>query len=260
MIAKSRPDPFSISSKIRTLTVVIPVWNEAAYIQDVIKDFLELNAFGFHIELLIVESKSTDGTREILKEIEFHWRSDSIRLKVLYQENPKGKGFAVREGLKHASGDVIAIFDADREYTPSDCLKLLTPIEQGVTSFVLGSRTSQTFTVRNFKGAPIKSLLFNVAQFALTKAFNIVYQNSLRDPFTMWKVFRVECIQGLSFVANRFDFDWELLAKCLRSGVKPVEIPITYKSRGFSEGKKVRIFKDGSLALFALIRFRIGKI
>lgn len=255
-----RIDPFSSNRVVTGISIIIPVWNEVKTIRYVLEDFLQLNMSPIHLELIVVESNSTDGTRELLEYLKQHWSFHSASLKVIFQDFPRGKGFAVREGLQAVSQDIIVIFDADREYSPFDLAKLIQPIASGQTSFVLGSRTSQNYSIRNFEDSRWKSLMFNMAQYSLTKLFNLFYGTRLEDPFTMWKIMRAECIEGLNFVGNRFDIDWEILGKCIRRGVSPIEVPIQYKSRGFSEGKKVKVFKDGILAIFALFRFRFSKI
>ena len=98
--------------------------------------------------------------------------------------------------------------------------------------------------------------IVNVAHWAFTWLFNITYGTRLRDPFTMYKVFRTECIEGVEFVADRFDFDWELVGKLVRLGYKPLEIPVGYNARGFDGGKKVRFFRDPPTWIAACLRFR----
>lgn len=114
--------------------------------------------------------------------------------------------------------------------------------------------------MRDIPEQPAKGLMLNVAHWLFTALFDVTYGVRVRDPFTMFKVFRAECIDGLEFVSNRFDFDWELMGKLIRRGYKPLEIPITYKARGFHEGKKVRLFADPPTWVRACFRFRFTRI
>ncbi len=237
------------------LSVVMPVYNEASTVAEVIDGVLGFELTDATIELVIVESKSIDGSREIVAKYE-----DSPRTKVVYQEQPRGKGFAVREGFEHATGDIILIQDADLEYSLDDYPTLFEPIMQGRADFALGCR--------HVRGRPMRVMpedrwigwVVNTAHWGFTWLFDAFYFVRLRDPFTMYKVFRSECIEGVEFVADRFDFDWELVAKLIRLGYRPLEIPVSYTARSFAGGKKVRFFRDPPSWIAACIRFRFSKI
>jgi glycosyltransferase involved in cell wall biosynthesis len=228
------------------------VYNEAHTVGDVIDQVLKVDLDGRLLELLVVESNSTDGTREIVQAYECH-----PNVRVIYQDQPLGKGFAVRAGLAAASGDVVLIQDGDLEYTVDDYPALLEPIERGDTSFVLGSRHVRGKPMRHFAESRITSAVLNAAHWLFTGMFDLTYGVRLRDPFTMYKVFRRECIDGLSFSSNRFDFDWELVAKLIRRGHVPIEVPVTYDSRDFESGKKVRLFRDPLTWIAACVKFRV---
>lgn len=244
------------------ISVVIPVYNEINYIIGVIEQFQKLSKEDFAIELIVVESNSTDGTRELISS----WyeafmattNSKFFVVKIIFQDSPQGKGSAVRLGIANAGGSYIAIFDADNEYDPAELGMLVEPILSGKTKFVLGNRLHSTHKVRFFNDSTFKAWLFNIAQFLLTKAFNFVYATKIEDPFTMWKVFDVSCLNNIQLVSNRFDLDWEIVAKFSRRGIFPLELPISYNSRDFSQGKKVKMLKDGTLAIIALFKFRFG--
>ncbi len=163
---------------------------------------------------------------------------------MIYQEKPQGKGFAVRAGIDAALGDVILIQDGDLEYSVADYPALLKPIERGETSFVLGSRHVPGLPIRHFADSRWTSFVLNTAHWGFTALFDLTYGVRLHDPFTMYKVFRRECIEGLEFTCDRFDFDWELVAKLIRCGHRPIEVPVTYTSRDFKNGKKVRMLRD----------------
>jgi glycosyltransferase involved in cell wall biosynthesis len=180
---------------------------------------------------------------------------------LILEERPQGKGHAVRTGFQHATGDFILIQDADLEYDLEDYEALLEPLLTGHEAFVLGSRHGgRTWKIRHFEGNPISTLLFNVGHWFFCSLLNILYGLRLNDPFTMYKVFRQDCLYGLTFECNRFDFDYELLIKLVRKGYNPVEIPVNYNARSFEAGKKVSVTRDPWTWLRALIKYRLVSI
>ncbi len=251
-----RGDAVPFARPVRMLSVVLPVYNEEATIDEVLGNVLGVSLPpGVQLQLVIVESNSKDGTRKIVQGYE----SDP-RVSVVLQETPQGKGNAVRAGLPHVRGDVVLIQDGDLEYSVDDYQVLLEHIIAGDADFVLGCRHERGRPMREFEGAKHKSAVLNVAHWTFAALFNVVYRTDLRDPFTMYKVFRTECIDGMVFVADRFDFDWELVAKLVRRGYRPIEIPISYNSRGFDQGKKVRPIRDPLTWIVALVRFRFSHV
>lgn len=250
-------DKFAKASESVSLSIVMPAFNETNTVVECLNSLIsKLNATKglSRFEVIVVESNSTDGTKEKLIKL-----AEYTDFTLVLQDEPKGKGFAVREGLLQSTGDVICIFDADLEYDPADIEKLLLPILSGNTSFVLGSRHRKG-AMRVFSDKPLLGKIMNLAHWVFTELFNIVYITRLTDPFTMYKLFRKEAIEGLIFTSNRFDFDWELVAKLRRNGSRPVEIPIHYESRDFQAGKKVRFFRDPATWMVALIKFRFARI
>ena len=161
-----------------------------------------------------------------------------------------------------ATGDYVLIQDADLEYDLEDYETLLEPLLSGRAAFVLGSRHGgrNIWKMRNFTGQRCLSLFLNFGHWLFTTLVNVLFLQRLRDPFTMYKVFRRDCLYGLTFQCNRFDFDYELLIKLLRKGYKPLEIPVNYRSRSFKEGKKVSIWRDPITWLRALVRLRFTKV
>jgi glycosyltransferase involved in cell wall biosynthesis len=208
------------------------------------------------IQFLIVESNSTDGSREIV--LEYRGRPG---VEVILEEKPRGKGRAVRTGLAAATGDIIMIQDADLEYDLNDYEVLLAPIIAGRQTFVLGARHgSGGWAIRKFTDQPVHAFILNLAHWSFTLLINLSLGIWLRDPFTMYKVFRRDCLEGLTFTCNRFDFDWELLMKLIRKGHRPIEIPVTYTSRSFQQGKKVRMFRDPLTWIVAWAKCRFGPL
>ena len=234
-----------------TLSVVMAVYDEAETVATAIDRVLGVDIPGVRIELVVVESNSSDGTRSIV----LPYAADP-RVRLVLQDTPRGKGAAVREGFTQATGDVILIQDADLEYSVEDYPKLIKPIIRGDVDFTLGSRHAPGQSVRVMDEARLVAPIMNTAHWVFTWFFNTTYRTKLRDPFTMYKVFRRECIEGVEFVSDRFDFDWELVAKLVRLGYEPIEIPVQYDARSFQRGKKVRFFRDPPTWVAACLRFR----
>jgi glycosyltransferase involved in cell wall biosynthesis len=239
-----------------TLSVVVPVFNEAGTVRKTLDALLIKEIPGVCIEILIVESNSNDGSREVV----LSYRHQP-RVKIILEDLPSGKGHAVRAGFAAATGDILLIQDADLEYDMADYETLLAPILSGRQAFVLGSRHGRGgWAIRKFSDQPIRALALNLAHWIFTLLINLSLGIWLTDPFTMYKVFRRDCLNGLTFTCNRFDFDWELLIKLVRKGYRPIEIPITYRSRSFQQGKKVRMFRDPLTWLVAWAKARFGPL
>jgi glycosyltransferase involved in cell wall biosynthesis len=255
-VNKKTIDSCALNQPIGLLSVIIAAYNEAATIAQTLARLREvLEALNCASEIIVVESNSNDQTREILRDLK-----KELNLTLIFQEHPQGKGSAVRLGMSKMSGDVFLIYDADAEYNPADIPKLLAPIESGETSFVLGTRHEKGRSMRVMDHHRIRPALMNLAHRFFTGLINVTFFVKLTDPFTMYKIFRSDVFSGVELISNRFDFDWELVCKAIRLGCVPLEIPVFYKSRSFSEGKKVRFFRDPLTWLIALIRFRFSKI
>lgn len=235
------------------LSVVVPVYNEIRTVRKALDAIVAKQIPGWELEIVIVESNSSDGSREVVL-----GHRDHPRVKVILEERPRGKGHAVREGFRHITGDVVLIQDADLEYSLDDYEKLIEPIASGRCTFVLGSRhgPGDGFALRSFTDQPLHAFVLNTAHWGFTLLINMACCIWLKDPFTMYKVFRRDCLDGLSFQSNRFDFDWELLIKLIRKGHRPLEIPVSYKSRSFKDGKKVSMFRDPLTWIWALVKYR----
>ena len=239
-----------------TLSVVVPAYNEAPTFDLAFQRLLAKEIDGVDIDLIVVESNSTDGTRDLVAKY-----ADHPRVTVVWEDRPSGKGHAVRAGLEKAHGDYVLIQDADLEYDLEDYEALLEPLLGGRSAFVLGARHGGVaWKMRQFTGQPLLSAVMNTAHRFFTFLMNILYGARMRDPFTMYKVFRRDCLHGLRFECNRFDFDYEIVIKLLRKGYEPLEIPVNYRSRSYAEGKKVAFFRDPITWLWALAKFRLAKV
>jgi len=238
------------------LSVIMAAYNESSTIKAGIEKVLAKRLQGIDIELIIVESKSQDGTREMVNQY-----VDHPRVTAIFEEKALGKGHAVRTGLKAATGDFVLIQDADDEYDVEDYDALLEPLRDGREAFVLGARHGGgAWKMRQFSDQPLQALVLNAGHWVFATILNLLYGVWLKDPFTMYKVFRRDCIDGIEFECNRFDFDCELVIKLIRRGYKPLEIPVNYRSRSFKEGKKVRMFADPITWIKALVKFRFTKL
>ena len=222
------------------LSVIIPVYNEAKTIQEIIR---RVQATGLADEILAIDDGSTDGSRDILANI-----GAIANVKVIYHEHNQGKGKAVRTGIQNASGDLIIIQDADLEYDPREYPNLLRPIQEGIADIVYGSR---------FLGAGRRPVLFwnMVANKILTLVTNILYNNILTDMETGYKLFRREVVQNMTLHAHGFEFEPEFTAKILKSKARIYEVPITFNPRDYSEGKKIKM-RDAFIAMWTLIKYR----
>jgi len=238
------------------LSLIVPVYNERQTFSQLMSQLIALELPEVEKEIIIVESNSTDGTRELVRSFE---GSDNVR--IIWQDRPRGKGFAVRTGLSYATGDFIIIQDADLEYDLNDYSILLEPLIRGREALVIGSRhATNGWKMRIFSDARVLASFFNVGHVFFTTLINLCFAQRLDDPFSMYKVFRRDCLHGLTFECNRFDFDFELLLKLIRKGYRPIEIPVNYRSRSFREGKKVSMTRDPLTWIAALWKCRTQSI
>jgi glycosyltransferase involved in cell wall biosynthesis len=237
-----QPAPYKLRQRRLTLSVVIPCYNEASMIAEVLQ---RVEDVGLANEIIIVDDGSTDGTRTVLATIEAENRP-SVR--IIYHDHNQGKGAALVTGFAAASSDVVLIQDADFEYDPREYPILLKPLEEGIATVVYGSR---------FLGGPRKAMNFwhMVANKVLTLTTNILYNAILSDMETCYKVFRREVVQDMVIHARRFDFEPEFTAKVLKKGIRIYEVPISYNGREWDEGKKIN-WTDGPIALWTLIKYR----
>lgn len=222
------------------LSVVIPVYNERATVAELVRRVQEV---AIPKEVLIVDDGSTDGTRDVLRGLE------GSGVRVFYQPANRGKGAALREGFRHATGNVVLVQDADLEYDPSEYPRLLQPIVEGRADVVFGSR---------FTGDSQRVLYFwhYVANKALTTLSNMFTNLNLTDMETCYKAFRREVLADIELRSNRFGFEPEITAKIARRrpGWRVYEIPVSYSGRTYEEGKKIRL-KDAFAALYAIVRY-----
>jgi glycosyltransferase involved in cell wall biosynthesis len=227
----------------RRLSILIPVYNEAATLAELVRRVQAADAMGLEKEIIVVDDCSTDGTRQIVEKL-----AGQPGIKVALHPRNRGKGAAIRTALEQATGEICLIQDADLEYDPNDYPKLLRPILDGRADVVYGSR---------FTGGTHRVLLFwhYLANRFLTLLSNMLCNLNLTDMETCYKVFRRECLNGVRLTSDRFGIEPELTAKLARRRYRFYETDINYNGRDYSEGKKIN-WKDGVAALWFIFRYR----
>jgi glycosyltransferase involved in cell wall biosynthesis len=224
------------------LSVVMPVFNETATIEEIVRRVLRVP---LRIQLIVVDDGSTDGTRERLQQLE-----RDLGFMLLLQPRNQGKGAALRRGFDVVRGDLVVIQDADLEYSPEEFPMLIELICEGRADVVYGSRflgRHRVFLFSHYLGNRL-----------LTSLTNVLYNTMLSDMETCYKVMRSEVLRSMTLRSDGFGIEPELTAKIFKRGYRVYEVPITYDGRGYEEGKKIG-WRDGVVALWVLVKYRFSE-
>jgi glycosyltransferase involved in cell wall biosynthesis len=226
--------------RFRTLSVIVPVFNERSTVAEIVRRMRSVE-LPIEREIVVVDDGSDDGTGAVLTQL----RDSTVRV-IAHPQN-RGKGAAIRTGLESATGDLVLVQDADLEYDPEDWPRLLAPVLKGRARVVYGSR---------FTGERRNMLFLHwVGNRFLSLVTNVLYNSTLSDMETCYKLFDRRVLDGIRLHADRFDFEPEFTAKVLRRGIRIYEVPISYAGRELSEGKKIT-WQDGVTALWTLVKYR----
>ena len=226
------------------VSIIIPAYNEEKTLPVILEKVINVK-LPWEREIIVVDDGSTDMTPEVLKKL-LRSLSQKVDIKAFSNPSNMGKGYSIKHGIKYCTGDVIIIQDADLEYDPEDYISLITPIVEGKTKVVYGSR------LRNKKNKHY-NIIFLVGSLIVTLLTDILYFTFLTDQATCYKVFHKE-LKHILLGAERNGFDWEpqVTARILKRGYRIIEVPIRYYPRKAGEGKKIKL-KDGFRAIFTII-------
>jgi glycosyltransferase involved in cell wall biosynthesis len=229
---------------VTLVSFIVPAYNEASTIEDVLRRVTELQ---LETQLVVVDDGSTDETPRILEA----WRGRD-GTQVVRLERNRGKGAAIRAALPHLRGEITVIQDADAEYDPVDVPALIDPIERGAADVVFGSRLSG--------GRPQRAYLFwhLVGNRFLSLLTNVLYNTTLHDMETGYKVFRTDVLRSLDLREDDFAIEPEMTAKACKRKLRIYELPVSYYGRTYAEGKKIT-WRDGFKAVWVLLRVRVSE-
>ncbi|TVT41449.1 glycosyltransferase family 2 protein [Hymenobacter setariae] len=238
--------------KFDTLSIVIPVYNEARTIHQILDLLRGLQLVNnISKEIILVDDCSTDNSADVIQA--YAIRYPELRLRLLHHTVNQGKGAALHTGIREATGDYVIVQDADLEYDPEEYNLLFKPILRGFADVVYGSRF--------MGGNPHRILFFwhSIGNQLLTFLSNMVTDLNLTDMETCYKLFRRDLVQGLQLEEKRFGFEPEVTVKVARiPGVRIYEVGISYYGRTYAEGKKIG-WRDGFRAIFCIFKYGLFK-
>ena len=226
------------------LSIIIPVYNEEKTLNQLVERVEIVNLGNIKKELIVVNDCSKDNSQNIIKKLMKKYKN----IRLINHEFNQGKGAAIRTGLNYADGGILIIQDGDLEYNPEEYKKLIKPILEGRTKVVYGSRL-----LGKIKGFNIP--IHHIGNIGLSLITTLLYFRKITDMETCYKMMTKDVIKNIKLRAKRFDFEPEITAKIIKRGYKIIEIPITYNSRSFQEGKKIT-WRDGLKAIYYLIKYR----
>jgi dolichol-phosphate mannosyltransferase len=243
---------------MKKLSIIIPVFNEEKTILEMLRRVVNVKIPEVEKQIIVINDGSTDATASVISNFLASLRSGQFQIpnfKLLSHDKNQGKGAAVRAGIENAAGDYIIIQDADLEYNPKDIKKLIKPIVEGKSEVVYGTRLKRLPSFSREERTP-QFLLHYVGNKFLSLLTSILYGQWITDMETCYKVFPKNALDNINLNSRRFDFEPEITAKILKKGYGILEIPITTTPRGYDQGKKLNTIRDGTIALWTLIKYR----
>lgn len=230
----------------KTLTIIMPVYNENGTVVEAIEHTKQVDIGGYNKEIIVIDDGSTDGSRELIQ------KTDGVK-KVLLERN-RGKGGALKEGIKQATGDFVVFHDADMEYEPGDFRYMLPILDSGLADVVIGSRFvgRKQYLFGSRKNVIFKNYIGNML---IKLVWNFLYQHNLTDVYPCYKVMRLSDLKELTIKADRFVFDLEMMLKLKKKDKVFVEVPIHFRYRGYDKGKKIGM-GVGFQSIWYMFRYR----
>ncbi len=232
------------------LSIIIPAYNEENTITEILQKVHEVDLGEVKKEVLVVDDGSKDKTLQLAQE----FAKENREVRVIEHKRNKGKGAAVATGIKEAIGDILIIQDADLEYNPQDIPRLINPIVQKKNRVVYGTRLRAKPVFFGKSRTPL--LLHFFGNKFLSLITSVLYGANVTDMETCYKAFDKQVLNGVKLKSRSFNFEPEVTAKILKKGIKILELDIKTKPRGWDEGKKLHTFRDGSIALWTLLKYR----
>ena len=236
---------------MKKLSVIIPVYNEEKTVGKLLKKLFSVKIPVKSIEYIVVDDGSSDASASEISKFKIR----NPKLKFIKNKKNQGKGAAVRTGLKNTTGDYVVIQDADLEYNPADIIRLIKKLESQERPVVYGTRLSRLPNLRRDERTPVFLMHYFGNKF-LSLITSMLYHHWLTDMESCYKLFPKKAVQNMKLSSRGFEFEPEITAKLLKRGYEIAEVPISTNPRGFDEGKKLNTVRDGTKALWTLIKYR----
>jgi len=241
------------------VSILVPVFNEEKTIIKVLETLQGHRFLKINLEkeiIILLDIRSNDGTKTKIE----NFLKKNHNFAKLYEISKPGKGYAIKYGFEKATGKFILIQDADLEYDVNDYEKLLTPLFENQTNFVLGIRFNKEddspWKMRKIKNEELYGFFLNLGGITINTIMNILYNVKIKDQATMFKVFNIKILEGIKLETNHFETEVEFLCKLFKKKIYPLQIPVNYRARSKAEGKKISFFRDGISFLKVLFKYR----